>query len=38
MLADTYQPVSSAQYAEDSSAAASQLPDERTGVFVLQLG
>lgn len=37
MIADTYQPNSSAHYAEDSSAAVSQLPDERTGVFVLTL-
>lgn len=38
MIGDTYQPVSSAQYAEDSSNAAAQLPDERNGRFVLVLG
>lgn len=38
MLPDTYNPTSSAQYAEQSSIAADTLPDERTGVFILQLG
>lgn len=34
---DAYAPVSSAQFTEDASEAASQLPDERTGTFVLVL-
>lgn len=34
---DPYRPVPSSQFAEQSSQAASQLPDDRTGVIVLIL-
>lgn len=34
---DAYNPTPSAQYTEDASRAAAQLPDERNGRFVLVL-
>lgn len=34
---DAYQPAPSAQYTEDASEGAAQLPDERNGRFVLVL-
>lgn len=37
MIPDTYNPTSSAQYAEQASAARNELPDDRTGRFTLVL-
>ncbi len=34
---DAYNPTPSAQYTEDASEGASQLPDDRTGRFTLYL-
>lgn len=38
MIADTYQPTSAAQYAEQASVAHDQMPDNRFGTFVLVMG
>lgn len=38
MIADSYNPTSAAQYAEQASQAHDQMPDNRFGTFVLVLG